>query len=64
MFSFLAILVIVSTVGVAPIIATLLFSRTSRDDRESKRELLAIAVEVEKATTSSRARRQTAHHEL
>jgi hypothetical protein len=50
--------------GVAPIIATLLFSKTSRHDRESERELLAIAVEVEKATTSWRARRQTADHEL
>ena len=32
--SSLAILVIVSTVGVVPTIATLLFSKTSRDDRE------------------------------
>ena len=64
MFSLLAILAVVSTVGVAPIIATLLFSKTSRDDRESERELLAIAVEVEKATTSWRARRRTADHEL
>ena len=46
MFSLLAILAIVSTVGAAPIIATLLFSKTSRDDRESERELLAIAVDV------------------
>jgi hypothetical protein len=48
-----------STVGVAPTIAILLFSKTSRDDRESGRELLAIAVEVEKATTSWRARHQS-----
>ena len=52
MFSLLAILVIVLAVGVVPTIATLLFSETSRDDRKSRRELLAIAVEVEKATTS------------
>ena len=64
MFSLLAILVIVLAVGVVPTIATLLFSKTSRDDRESRRESLAIAVEVEKATTSWRARRQTADHEL
>lgn len=64
MFSLLAILAIVSTVGAAPIIATLLFSKTSRDDRESERELLAIAVEVEKARTSWRARHQKAGHEL
>jgi hypothetical protein len=48
MFSLLAILAILWTVGVAPTIATSLFSNTSRDDRESKRELLAIAVEVER----------------
>jgi hypothetical protein len=54
----------VSTVGVVPTIATLLFSKTSRDDRESRRELLAIAVEVEKATTSWRARHQTPDREL
>jgi hypothetical protein len=59
MFSLLAILVIVLAVGVVPTIATLLFSKTSRDDRESRRELLTIAVEVEKATTSWRARHQT-----
>ena len=64
MFSLLAILAILWTVGVAPTIATSLFSKTSRDDRESKRELLAIAVEVEKAATSWRARRQTGDHEL
>ena len=64
MFSLLAILAIVSTVGVAPIIATLLFGTTSRHDRESERELLAIAVEVEKATTSWRARHQTPDREL
>jgi len=64
MFSLLAILAILSTVGVAPTIATLLFSKTSRDDRESRRELLAIAVEVEKATTSWRARHQTPDREL
>jgi hypothetical protein len=58
MFNLLAILVIVLAVGVVPTIATLLFSKTSRDDRESRRELLAIAVEVEKATTSWRARHQ------
>jgi hypothetical protein len=64
MFSLLAILVIVLAVGVVPTIATLLFSKTSRDDRESRRELLAIAVEVEKATTSWRARHQTPDREL
>jgi len=64
MFSLLAILAILSTVGVAPTIATLLFSKTRRDDRESRRELLAIAVEVEKATTSWRARHQTPDREL
>jgi hypothetical protein len=64
MFSLLAILAIVSTVGVAPAIATLLLSKTSRDDRESRRQLLAIAVEVEKATTSWRARHQTPDREL
>jgi hypothetical protein len=36
MFSLLAILAIVSTVGAAPIIATLLFSKTNRHDRESE----------------------------
>ena len=64
MFSLLAILVIVLAVGVVPTIATLLFSKTSRDDRESRRELLAIAVEVEKVTTSWRARHQTPDREL
>lgn len=64
MFSLLAILVIVLAVGVVPTIATLLFSKTSRDDRESRRELLAIAVEVEKATTSWRARHKTPDREL
>jgi hypothetical protein len=64
MFSLLAILVIVLAVGVVPTIATLMFSKTSRADRESRRELLAIAVEVEKATTSWRARHQTPDREL
>jgi hypothetical protein len=64
MFSLLAILAILSTVGVVPTITTLLFSKTSRDDRESERELLAIAVEVEKAATSWRTRHQKANHEL
>jgi hypothetical protein len=64
MFSLLAILVIVLAVGVVPTIATLLFSKTSRADRESRRELLAIAVEVEKATTSWRARHQTPDREF
>jgi hypothetical protein len=64
MFSLLAILAIVSTVCVAPTIATLLFSKTSRDDCESRRESLAIAVEVEKATASWRARHQTPDQEL
>ena len=64
MFSLLAILVIVLAVGVVPTIATLLFSKTSRADRESQRELLAIAVEVEKAMTSWRARHQTPDREL
>ena len=64
MFSLLAILVIVLAVGVVPTIATLLFSKTNRDDRESRRELLAIAVEVEKATTAWRARHQTPDREL
>jgi hypothetical protein len=64
MFSLLAILVIVLAVGVVPTIATLLFSKTSRADRESRRELLAIAVEVEKAATSWRARHQTPDREL
>ena len=64
MFSLLAILVIVLAVGVVPTIATLLFSKTSRDDRKSRRELLAIAVEVEKATTSWRARHQIPDREL
>ena len=59
MFSLLAILVIVLAVGVVPTIATLMFSKTSRDECESRRELLAIAVEVEKATTSWRARHQS-----
>jgi hypothetical protein len=64
MFSLLAILAIVSTVCVAPTIATLLFSKTSRDDCESRRESLAIAVEVEKARTGWRARDQTSDGEL
>jgi len=64
MFSLLVILGIVSAVGVVPTIATLLFSKTSRNDRDSRRELLAIAVEVEKATTSWRARHQTPDREL
>jgi hypothetical protein len=64
MFGLLAVLAILSTVGAAPIIATLLFSKTRGDDRESRRESLAIAVEVEKATTSWRARHKTADHEL
>jgi hypothetical protein len=64
MFSLLAILAIVSTVSAAPILAALLFSKTGPVDRESERELLAIAVEVEKAATSWRARHQTADHEL
>jgi hypothetical protein len=64
MFSVLAILAIVSTVAAAPTIATLLLSRASPDDRESRREALAIAVEVEKATTAWRARHQTLDREL
>ncbi len=64
MFSLLVILGIVSAVRVVPTIATLLFSKTSRNDRESRRELLAIAVEVDKATTSWRARHQTPDREL
>jgi len=64
MFSFLAILAIVSTVCAASTIATLLFSKTRRDDCESRRESLAIAVEVEKATASWRARHQTPDGEL
>jgi hypothetical protein len=63
MFSLLAILAIVATVGLAPTIATLLLSKTSRDDRESRRELLAIAVEVEKTKDSWRARHQTPDNE-
>ena len=38
--------------------------KTSRNDREFRRELLAIAVEVEKTTTSWRARHQTPDREL
>jgi hypothetical protein len=65
MFSLLAILAIVSTVAVVPTISALLFSKTSRDDgRESRRESLAIAVEVEKATTAWRARHQARDDEL
>jgi hypothetical protein len=63
MFGLLAVLAILSTIGAPPIIATLLLSKTRRDDRESRRESLAIAVEVEKATTSWRARHKMAEHE-
>jgi hypothetical protein len=63
MFSLLAILAVVSTVCVAPTIATLLFSKTSRDDRESRKELLAIAVKVKKAKDSWRACHQTPDRE-
>jgi hypothetical protein len=64
MFSLLAILAIVSTVAVAPTISTLLFGKPSREDCESRRESLAIAVEVEKATAAWRARHQARDGEL
>jgi uncharacterized membrane protein YccC len=62
-YNFLAILAILLSVGIVPIITTLLFAKASHDDLESKRELLAIAVEVEKAATAWRARHQTPDRE-
>ena len=59
MFSLLAMLGIILSVGSIPIIATLLFVKTGEDDLESQRELLATAVQVEKIRTSWRARHQT-----
>ena len=59
MFSLLAILAIILSVSSIPIIATLLFVKTTHDDLEFQRELLATAVQVEKIRTSWRARHQT-----
>jgi hypothetical protein len=64
MFSVLAILAVVLSVGVIPIITTLLFIKTTQDDLESQGKLLATAVEVEKIRTSWRARHQTPDREL
>jgi hypothetical protein len=58
MFSLLAILALLLWVGAFPIVAARLFVKKSRDDFESQRELLAIAVETEKLRTSLRARHQ------
>jgi hypothetical protein len=64
MFSLLAIVALVLWVGALPIIAAWLFVKRSRDDFESQRELLAIAVEAEKLRTSWRARHQKPNCEL
>jgi hypothetical protein len=63
MFSLLAILVVILSVGSIPIITTLLFIKTGREDLESQRELLATAVQVEKIQMSWRARHQTPDRE-
>jgi hypothetical protein len=59
MFSLLAILAVILSVGSIPIIMTLPFVKTGQDDLESQRELLATAVQVEKIQMSWRARHQT-----
>jgi hypothetical protein len=63
MFSLLAILAVMLSVGMVPIITTLLFAKTTHDDLESQRELLATAVEVEKIRMSWRARHRTPDRE-
>jgi hypothetical protein len=64
MFILLAINAIVLSVGAIRIFTAWLFVETSRDDLESQRELLAIAVEAETLRTSWRARHQTPDREL
>jgi hypothetical protein len=60
MFSLLAILAVMLSIGLIPIITTMLFVfKTTHDDLEFQRELLATAVQVEKIRTSWRARHQT-----
>jgi len=64
MFSLLAILAIVLTISALPIVAAALFARSNPDDRESEKDLQAIAVRVEKYQNSWRARHQTPDWEL
>lgn len=64
MFTLLATIAIVLSVGAIPVFTAWLFVKTSRDDLKSQRELLAIAVEAEKLRTSWRARHQTPDREL
>jgi hypothetical protein len=59
MFSLLAILAVMLSIALIPIITTMLFVKTTHDDLEFQRELLATAVQVEKIRTSWRARHQT-----
>jgi hypothetical protein len=59
MFSLLAILAVTLSIGLIPIITTMLFVKTTHDDLEFQRELLVTAVQVEKIRTSWRARHQT-----
>ena len=59
MFSLLAILAVMLSIGLIPIVTTMLFVKPTHDDLEFQRELLATAVQVEKIRTSWRARHQT-----
>ena len=59
MFSLLAILAVMLSIALIPIITTMFFVKTTHDDLEFQRELLATAVQVEKIRTSWRARHQT-----
>jgi hypothetical protein len=52
MFSLLAIIAVMLSIALIPIITTMLFVKTTRDDLEFQRELLATAVQVEKIRTS------------
>jgi hypothetical protein len=47
MFSLLAVLAVMLSIGLIPIITTLLFVKKGRDDLEFQRELLPTAVQVE-----------------
>jgi hypothetical protein len=61
MLSLLALVAIVLSVGLIPIITTSLFVKPSRDEQK---ELLTIAVEVEKYLNSWYARHQTPDADL
>jgi hypothetical protein len=59
MFNLFAMLAVILSIGLIPIITAMLFVKSTNDDLELQRELLATAVQVEKIRTSWRARHQT-----